>query len=68
MLLENGVFTPARISAREELVLVAFSILYSVNIVVSNVSLQLVTVPVSAFVNRNLIATHDAITLLSFTK
>ncbi|KZP22201.1 TPT-domain-containing protein [Athelia psychrophila] len=45
MLLENGFFTPARITGKEEVVLAAFSILYSVNIVVSNVSLQLVTVP-----------------------
>lgn len=66
MLLENGFFTPARISAKEEVILVAFSILYSVNIVVSNASLQLVTVPVCFL--KYLDAPHTQIVFLSFTK
>ncbi|KAJ7151432.1 TPT-domain-containing protein [Mycena crocata] len=45
VLAQNGYFVPSRPSLREGVVLVAFSILYAINIVVSNVSLQLVTVP-----------------------
>ncbi|KAJ7507185.1 hypothetical protein B0H11DRAFT_1970631 [Mycena galericulata] len=41
----NGHFVPSRLSPRKAVVLVTFSILYAINIVVSNVSLQLVTVP-----------------------
>lgn len=39
--------TPARLSQKENLILGAFSVLYTINIAVSNISLQLVTVPVS---------------------
>ncbi|KAJ3844647.1 TPT-domain-containing protein [Lentinula raphanica] len=39
------VFVPPRLKKNETTILLAFSVLYSVNIVVSNVSLQLVTVP-----------------------
>jgi hypothetical protein len=45
-LLGTGVFVPATLSARESILLAAFSVLYAFNIVVSNISLQLVTVPV----------------------
>lgn len=45
-LLENDVFVPARLGGKETGALVAFSVLYAVNIVVSNMSLHLVTVPV----------------------
>ena len=38
---------PARLTQRENLILAAFSVLYTINIAVSNISLQLVTVPVS---------------------
>ena len=38
--------TPARLSLRETLTLAMFSVLYAVNIAVSNLSLQLVTIPV----------------------
>lgn len=45
--LSKGFFTPQRLSTRENMVLVAFSALYTINIAVSNLSLNLVTVPVS---------------------
>lgn len=45
--LNRGLFKAARLSRRDSLILVAFSILYTVNIAVSNLSLHLVTVPVS---------------------
>ena len=37
---------PTRLTQRENLILAAFSVLYTINIAVSNISLQLVTVPV----------------------
>lgn len=37
---------PAQLDTRQNLVLVAFSFLYTINIAISNVSLQLVTIPV----------------------
>ncbi|BEJ12457.1 hypothetical protein CspHIS471_0209170 [Cutaneotrichosporon sp. HIS471] len=43
--LERGAFTPARLTQRENIILGAFSVLYTINIAVSNISLQLVTVP-----------------------
>ncbi|KAK8866170.1 hypothetical protein IAR55_001321 [Kwoniella newhampshirensis] len=43
--LERGSFTPARLTQKENLILAAFSVLYTINIAVSNISLQLVTVP-----------------------
>ncbi|KAK4689473.1 hypothetical protein P7C73_g640, partial [Tremellales sp. Uapishka_1] len=43
--LEQGAFVPARLTQRENLILGAFSILYTINIAVSNISLQLVSVP-----------------------
>ena len=49
-LLDKGFYVPARkLGTRENVVLGLFSVLYAVNIVVSNVSLQLVTVPVRVF-------------------
>lgn len=42
----RGYFTSKPLKFRQELVLVAFSVLYAVNIAVSNVSLNMVTVPV----------------------
>jgi hypothetical protein len=42
----NGLFSAARLSRNHSFILVAFSILYTVNIAVSNLSLHLVTVPV----------------------
>ncbi|KNZ52093.1 uncharacterized protein VP01_369g1 [Puccinia sorghi] len=41
----NGLFSAARLSRNHSLILIAFSILYTVNIAVSNLSLHLVTVP-----------------------
>ncbi|KAG8962286.1 UAA transporter [Tulasnella sp. 419] len=40
-----GYFSPARLTARENLILSLFSTLYTLNITVSNVSLRLVSVP-----------------------
>ena len=42
-----GSSPPPRLNFRETLILLAFSVLYTVNIIVSNVSLGLVTIPVS---------------------
>lgn len=47
ILMERGVFEPRQLSLQENIVLCAFSVLYTVNIAVSNLSLGLVTVPVS---------------------
>lgn len=44
--LSRGLFSQQRLSTKENAVLVAFSSLYTVNIAVSNLSLNLVTVPV----------------------
>lgn len=46
LLVRAGVFVPTRLNAGETVVLLGFSVLYTINIVISNVSLQLVTVPV----------------------
>lgn len=43
--LQKGFFTPQKLETQENLVLVAFSSLYTINIAVSNLSLNLVTVP-----------------------
>ncbi|KAG1903608.1 triose-phosphate transporter family-domain-containing protein [Suillus fuscotomentosus] len=45
ILLKNGTFVPAELTTAENLALVAFSVLYTINIAVSNISLHLVTVP-----------------------
>jgi drug/metabolite transporter (DMT)-like permease len=45
ILLKNGAFVPAELTTADNLALVAFSVLYTINIAVSNVSLHLVTVP-----------------------
>ena len=49
ILMERGVFEPRTLTTAENTVLVAFSVLYTVNIAVSNLSLGLVTVPVRQF-------------------
>jgi hypothetical protein len=46
LLLESGLFVSTRLGTKDAIALVAFSVLYAVNIAVSNMSLQLVTVPV----------------------
>ena len=43
----KGAYIPTPLNAKSWTVLVAFSVLYAVNIAVSNLSLQLVTIPVS---------------------
>lgn len=45
--LNRGFFVQARLTTREGAIMIAFSFLYTVNIAVSNLSLHLVTVPVS---------------------
>ncbi|KAF8208197.1 triose-phosphate transporter family-domain-containing protein [Mycena galopus ATCC 62051] len=45
LLAHRGCFVPSRLNLGGTIALVAFSVLYAINIVVSNVSLQLVTVP-----------------------
>lgn len=45
VLLSQNFFTQARLSTSEQLIMLAFSCLYTINIAVSNLSLQLVTVP-----------------------
>ncbi|KAH7925364.1 TPT-domain-containing protein [Leucogyrophana mollusca] len=45
VLLRRGAFVPAKLSDVDNAALIAFSILYTINIAVSNLSLQLVTVP-----------------------
>ena len=47
LLKERGAYIPARLTSKGYAVLAAFSVLYSANIAVSNLSLQLVTIPVS---------------------
>lgn len=44
--LSRRIFVQQRLTSRENIVLIAFSVLYTVNIAVSNLSLNLVTVPV----------------------
>jgi hypothetical protein len=46
ILLELGMFTPTRLSTKQLNTIRMFSILYTANIAVSNISLNLVTVPV----------------------
>ncbi|KAK4046778.1 hypothetical protein OIO90_006444 [Microbotryomycetes sp. JL221] len=43
--LARGFFTQARLTTREGMIMVAFSVLYTINIAVSNLSLGLVSVP-----------------------
>lgn len=47
LLSHNGAIVPSNLKIKDLVALTAFSILYSVNILASNVSLHLVTVPVS---------------------
>jgi len=58
----RGYYVPKRLTLRNELLLAAFSVLYAVNIAVSNVSLHLVTVPFHQVVRAT---TPIFITLLS---
>lgn len=52
--LNRGFFTQARLTTKEGAIMVAFSVLYTVNIAVSNLSLHLVTVPVRPFLPSQL--------------
>ncbi|KAJ6463922.1 triose-phosphate transporter family-domain-containing protein [Mycena sanguinolenta] len=45
LLAHRGCFAPSRLDFSGTIALLAFSVLYAINIVVSNISLQLVTVP-----------------------
>jgi hypothetical protein len=48
LLEQKGFFVRKKLGAKDTIVLAAFSMLYAVNIIVSNVSLHMVTVPVSS--------------------
>ncbi|ORX61844.1 TPT-domain-containing protein [Hesseltinella vesiculosa] len=43
---KTGIFTPAQLGERENIIMLLFSVLYTINIAISNVSLNLVSVPV----------------------
>lgn len=47
VLLRLGVYVPAKLTDADNMALLAFSLLYTINIAVSNLSLELVTIPVS---------------------
>jgi Triose-phosphate Transporter family len=49
VLIRAGSSPPPRLNLRETLIILAFSVLYTVNIIISNLSLGLVTVPVCRF-------------------
>ncbi|KAL1934066.1 hypothetical protein VTP01DRAFT_6248 [Rhizomucor pusillus] len=40
-----NIFTPAKLGERENIIMLLFSVLYTINIAISNVSLNLVTIP-----------------------
>lgn len=46
-LLRLGMYVPAKLTGADNMALFAFSLLYTINIAVSNLSLELVTIPVS---------------------
>jgi hypothetical protein len=50
----QNVYQPKSLHSSDHAVLVVFSVLYSVNIAISNASLDLVTVPVSCFAPRKM--------------
>ena len=52
-LLARGFFVQKRLSTSDNMALVMFSVLYAMNIAISNVSLNLVTVPVSLLPGRS---------------
>ena len=56
VLRRRGYYVPAQLSLKSYGVLAAFSVLYAVNIAVSNISLHLVTIPVS--LNRLGVSAH----------
>jgi hypothetical protein len=55
---DNRFFGPTGLTTRETTVLFAFSLLYTTNIVVSNISLQLVTVAVSGLPTSAILTSH----------
>jgi len=56
LLLKSGAFVPVRLCPMDTVALVAFSVLYAVNIIVSNVSLQMVNIPVRTMSQRNCVS------------
>ena len=58
-LLAQGFFVQKRLSASDNMALVMFSVLYAMNIAISNVSLTLVTVPVSLPISGSLGVCND---------
>ena len=57
-LLRLGVYVPAKLTKADNAALFAFSLLYTINIAVSNLSLELVTIPVSP-ANHCLLSSSD---------
>jgi hypothetical protein len=55
----RGWYTPAKLNTRDSLVLLAFSVLYTINIGISNASLHLVSIPVDLVLRRS-ISSSDA--------
>lgn len=51
-LLRLGMYVPAKLTDTDNMALLAFSSLYTINIAVSNLSLELVTIPVSPLITR----------------
>ena len=67
-LLARGFFVQKRLSASDNMALVMFSVLYAMNIAISNVSLNLVTVPVSSLSSRSIHQLTDPDFVISSTK
>jgi hypothetical protein len=56
LLLKSGAYVPVKLCPLDTVALFAFSVLYAVNIIVSNVSLQMVTIPVRTMNQRNCVS------------
>ena len=65
LLRHRNAYTPAHLSLKSYAVLAAYSVLFAVNIAVSNLSLQLVTIPVSILCHARYVSLLNA---LSSTK
>ncbi|CAO3660123.1 unnamed protein product [Umbelopsis ramanniana] len=63
-----GVFTPAKLGDHENMVMVLFSVLYTFNIAISNVSLKLVSVPFHQVVRAMTPAFTIALSILFLQK
>lgn len=59
LFLKAGMYTPKRLSHSDTMALAAFSVLYTVNIAVSNLSLEMVTIPVCFTPSSSLLHYHS---------